>query len=104
VSALDAAGKMLVADESYRHVLVVGAYGMSRFIDWKDKHTCTLFADGAGAILLGASDRPGLMFGKLTASGEYHDALGIYAGGTARPATPELTREEGKPSVRFVRK
>jgi 3-oxoacyl-[acyl-carrier-protein] synthase III len=104
VSALDAAGKMLVADDAYRRVLVVGAYGMSRFIDWKDKHTCTLFADGAGAVLLGASDRPGLMFGKLTASGEYHDALGIYLGGTARPATPEAVQEQGKPSVRFVRK
>lgn len=104
VSALDAAGKMLVADEAYRRVLVVGAYGMSRFIDWKDKTTCTLFADGAGAVVLGASDRPGLMFGKLIASGEYHDALGIFVGGTARPATPEAVQEGGKPSVRFVRK
>ncbi|HVE85121.1 MAG TPA: ketoacyl-ACP synthase III [Myxococcales bacterium] len=105
VSALDAGGKMLVADPDYRHVLVVGAYGMSRYLDWKNKQTCTLFADGAGAILLGPSDRPGLMYGKLTASGEYHDALGIFVGGTARPATPEAVRDSGgRPSVRFVRK
>ncbi|HZN92822.1 MAG TPA: ketoacyl-ACP synthase III [Myxococcales bacterium] len=104
VSALDAGGKMLAADDAYRHVLVIGAYGMSRYVDWKDKKTCTLFADGAGAVLLGQSDRPGLMFGKLAAVGEYHDALGIYVGGTARPATPQAVQEGGKPSVRFVRK
>ncbi|HEY8212161.1 MAG TPA: ketoacyl-ACP synthase III [Myxococcaceae bacterium] len=104
VSALDLAGKMLVADEEYRRVLVVGAYGMSRYIDWKNKQTCTLFADGAGAVLLGRSDRPGLMFGKLTASGEYHDALGIFVGGTARPASVQAVQEGGPPSVRFVRK
>lgn len=104
VSALDAGGKMLAADERCRRVLVVGAYGMSRFLDWKNKQTCTLFADGAGAVLLGESDRPGLMFGKLSCAGEYHDALGIYVGGTARPATPQAVQEQGKPSVRFVRK
>jgi 3-oxoacyl-[acyl-carrier-protein] synthase-3 len=104
VSALDAGGKMLVADDAYRRVLVVGAYGMSRYIDWKNKQTCTLFADGAGAMLLGASERPGLLYGKLTASGEYHDALGIYTGGTARPATSQAVQDGGKPSVRFVRK
>lgn len=104
VSALDAASKMLVADEAYRFILVIGAYGMSRYLDWTNKNTCTLFADGAGAVLLGASDRPGLMFGKLAADGEYHDALGIYVGGTTRPATLDTVKELGPPTVRFVRR
>lgn len=104
VSALDVGGKMLVADSTFRYVMVIGAYGMSRYVDWKNKQTCTLFADGAGAVLLGASDKPGLLFSKLTASGEFHDALGIYTGGTAKPATLEAVQESGKPSVRFVRK
>jgi 3-oxoacyl-(acyl-carrier-protein) synthase III len=46
VTALDIAGKSIATDPDYQTVLVVGAYGMSRYIDWKDKATCTLFADG----------------------------------------------------------
>jgi 3-oxoacyl-[acyl-carrier-protein] synthase III len=42
--------------------------------------------------------------GKLMARGEYHDALGIYTGGTYRPATPEVVAQFGKPRVQFVKK
>ncbi len=105
VTALDVASKTISADDSYQRVLVVGAYGMSRYINWKDKKTCTLFADGAGAVVLGASDKPGFMGAKLLAAGEYHDALGVYTGGTYRPSTPEtLALTNGKPAVQFVRK
>jgi 3-oxoacyl-[acyl-carrier-protein] synthase-3 len=105
VTALDVASKTIAADDSYRRILVVGAYGMSRYINWKDKKTCTLFADGAGAVVLGAGDKPGFLGAKLLANGEYHDALGIYTGGTHRPATAEtLALTGGKPAVQFVRK
>lgn len=105
VTALDVASKTIAADDSYQRILVVGAYGMSRYINWKDKKTCTLFADGAGAVILGAGDKPGFMGAKLLAAGEYHDALGVYTGGTYRPATAEtLALTNGKPSVQFVRK
>jgi len=105
VTALDAASKYIAADDSYRRILVVGAYGMSRYINWKDKKTATLFADGAGAVVLGASETPGFMGAKLLAAGEYHDALGVYTGGTFRPATAEsLQQTDGKPAVQFVRK
>ncbi len=105
VTAMDVASKTIAADDSYHRVLVVGAYGMTRYVNWKDKKTCTLFADGAGAVVLGASDQPGFMGAKLLAVGEYHDALGIYTGGTSRPATAEtLELTNGKPSVQFVRK
>jgi 3-oxoacyl-[acyl-carrier-protein] synthase III len=104
VTALDMACKAIAADDAYRHVLVVGAYGMTRFVDWSDKKTCTLFADGAGAVVLGAGPTPGYRGGKLSAHGEYHDALGIYTGGTFRPATPAVVAQQGGPTVRFVRK
>ena len=104
VTALDMASKAVASDAGYRHVLVVGAYGMSRFLDWSDKRTCTLFADGAGAVLLGAGDTPGFLGGRLASAGEYHDALGIYSGGTRRPATAEEVAAHGPPAVRFVRK
>ena len=105
VTALDVASKTIAADDSYRRILVVGAYGMSRYINWKDKKTCTLFADGAGAVVLGSADKPGFMGARLLANGEYHDALGVYTGGTFRPATAEsLALTGGKPAVQFVRK
>ncbi len=104
VTALDVAAKTIAADDAYQHVLVVGAYGMTRFVDWTDKKTCTLFADGAGAVVLGAGEAPGFLGARLEAHGEYHDALGIYTGGTLHPATATRLAAEGPPAVRFVRK
>jgi 3-oxoacyl-[acyl-carrier-protein] synthase III len=104
VTGLDMAARYIATDPEFRHILVAGGYGMSRFIDWTDKYTSTLFADGAGAVVLRAGKEPGYMAGKLTAHGEYHDALGIYTGGAYRPATPEVVNEQGKPRVQFVRK
>lgn len=104
VTALDIAAKTLIADPGYTNVLVIGAYGMSRFIDWTDKTTCTLFADGAGAALLTVGDKPGFLGAALSADGSFADALGIYGGGTRRPSTRENVETFGPPSVKFVRK
>jgi 3-oxoacyl-[acyl-carrier-protein] synthase-3 len=104
VTALDAAARYIITDSDYNKILVAGGYGMTRYIDWSDKYTCTLFADGAAAAILSAGDAPGFLASKLTAAGEYHDALGIYTGGTFRPATAEAVAEFGKPKVQFVRK
>lgn len=104
VIGLDQAAKSMIADDEINRVLVVGAYGMTKFVDWTDKKTCTLFADGAGAAVLGVGEQPGYLGAKLLARGEYHDALGIYTGGTANPATPEAVTADGKPHVQFVRK
>lgn len=104
VTALDMAARYIATDSDYRHILVVGGYGMTKFIDWRDKYTATLFADGAGAVIVRAGDAPGFLAGKLSAHGEYHDALGIYTGGTFCPATPEIVNASGKPRVQFVKK
>jgi len=104
VTALDLASKTIAADDAYRHILVVGAYAMTRYIDWTDKRTATLFADGAGAVVLRAEDRPGVIGAKLEAAGEYHDALGIYTGGATHPATLAQVQADGAPRVQFVRK
>jgi 3-oxoacyl-[acyl-carrier-protein] synthase-3 len=104
VTALDMAARYIATDTDYNWILVAGGYGMSRYIDWTDKYTSTLFADGAGVAIVGAGDEPGFLSGSLKAAGEYHDALGIYTGGTFRPATPETVRELGKPRVQFVKK
>lgn len=104
VTGLDMAAKYIASDPDYQHILVAGGYGMTRYVDWTDKKTCTLFADGAGAAIVRSGAEPGFLAGKLLARGEYHDALGIYSGGTSRPATPENVAAFGKPKVQFVRK
>ncbi len=104
VTALDMGAKFIASDDQYRRVLVIGAYGMSRFVDWSDKRTCTLFADGAGAAMLEVRDTPGYLGGCLHTAGEYFDALGVYGGGTARPATAAAVSAGGPPKVEFVRR
>jgi 3-oxoacyl-[acyl-carrier-protein] synthase III len=104
VTALDQGARYLLTDPDLKYVLVAGGYGMSRFLDWTDKKTVTLFADGAGAALLGVSDQPGFLASKFMAKGEFHDALGIYTGGAYRPCTPENLEEYGPPKVQFVRR
>src|SRR5918911_5764426 len=105
VTALDAAAKYVIADASYRNVLVVGAYAMTKYLDWTEKKTATIFADGAGALVLrAAEDRPGFLASRLVAEGAYHDHMGIYAGGTSMPVTEEVLREDVWTKVRFAKK
>ena len=105
VTALDTASKFIIADASYRNVLVVGAYAISKYLDWHDKKTATIFADGAGALVLQArNDRPGFLAGKLYADGSFHDHMGIYAGGTHLPITSEVIDEGMWTKVRFAKK
>lgn len=104
VTALDQGARYLATEPGMKYILVAGGYGMSRFLDFGDKKTANLFADGAGAALLGVSDEPGFLASNLLAKGEYHDALGIYCGGTSCPPTAENIARFGPPSVKFVKK
>lgn len=103
VTGLDIAAKYIHADEQYNQILVVATYGMTRFLDFHDRYTATIFADGAGAVLIEAQDKPGFLASKLIADGSYHDFMGIYAGGALNPITPELIKK-GEHQVRFVKK
>ncbi len=104
VAALDQGARYIATEPEMRHVLVAGGYGMSRFLDLSDKKTANLFADGAGAVVLGAGDERGFLASKFLAKGEFHDALGIYTGGAFRPCTPENLATYGPPRVQFVKK
>lgn len=105
VTALDTASKFIIADSAYQNVLVVGAYAISKYVDWHDKKTATIFADGAGALVLQArSDRQGFLAGKLHADGSFHDHMGIYAGGTHLPITNQVIDEGVWTKVRFAKK
>jgi 3-oxoacyl-[acyl-carrier-protein] synthase-3 len=104
VTALDQGARYLLTEPKARYVLVAGGYGMSRFLDFKDKKTANLFADGAGAAVLGVGDAPGWLGSNLLAVGSFHDALGIYTGGAFRPCTPANLHTYGPPKVEFVKK
>jgi len=58
-----------------RTALVVGAEVLSRMLDWTDRTTCVLFGDGAGAVILQASETPGIIAGKLHADGRHQNML-----------------------------
>lgn len=103
-TALDVAWKYLRADERYQRVLVVAVYAMSKFLDRADKKTVTIFADGAGAVVLQAAEEPGILASELAADGSLADGMGVYAGGTAEPVTEEVLRDGVRNRLRFVRK
>ena len=63
-----------------KRALVVGAETLSRIIDWTDRTTCVLFGDGAGAVVLEASDQPGVISTHLHADGAYESLLRVPAG------------------------
>jgi len=60
--------------------LVIGAETYSRIIDWKDRSTCVLFGDGAGAVVLRASDEPGILSAHSHSDGEFEELLHVPAG------------------------
>lgn len=103
-TGVDLGARYIMTDPAYCNVLVIGVYAMSKYLDWKDKATCTIFADGAGAVLLQASEtKQGFLGGKLIADGSYHDYMGIYMGGTKTPPSHEAM-ERGEHYVRFLKK
>ena len=72
--------------------LVIGAEKLSAVTDWTSRDTCVLFGDGAGAVVLQASDRPGLLSSLLGVDGTLADFLSIPAGGCKLPASEETIR------------
>ena len=59
----------------YKKVLIVGAETFSRILDFKDRGTCVLFGDGAGAVVVGASDEPGILATAMHADGSHRNIL-----------------------------
>jgi 3-oxoacyl-[acyl-carrier-protein] synthase III len=80
--ALSIADKFVRAGEA-RRALVVGAETLSRITNWKDRSTAILFADGAGAVLLEASEQPGILSTHVHSDGTYKDLL-YCSGGVSR--------------------
>ncbi|MEO1021800.1 MAG: ketoacyl-ACP synthase III [Bacteroidota bacterium] len=96
VMASETAANFIKADHRYIHALVIGAYGMSRYLNLDDKKTVTLFADGAAAGILKAeeTDQPYHLASDSRTKGEYNDYMGIYHGGSAFPTTADSVNNQ----------
>lgn len=79
VYAMDIAQRFIRTGAAQR-ALVVGADTFTRIINWDDRGTCILFGDGAGAVVLEASDEPGIIDSRLGADGRYKELLWVPAG------------------------
>src|SRR4029078_1145767 len=75
-----ATADQLVRSGQYANALVVGAEVYSRILDWKDRATCVLFGDGAGAVVLSRSESPGVLASRLHADGHYAHILSVPGG------------------------
>ena len=95
-----------------RHVLVIGAELLTRFLDYTDRSTCILFGDGAGAVVLSASDEPGGALGvEMTTEPQGAYMIWLPAGGSKSPPSAEtiargehFVRMEGSETYRFATK
>lgn len=72
-----ATAEKFIRSGSHKRALVVGAEVFSRILDWNDRGTCVLFGDGAGAVVLEASERPGILATALHADGSHNSILSV---------------------------
>jgi 3-oxoacyl-[acyl-carrier-protein] synthase III len=98
-----AIAEKFIASGSHKRALVVGAEVFSRILDWKDRGTCVLFGDGAGAVVLEASREAGLLATALHADGSYNGILSVpghLSGG--QPIGDPLLRMDGQAVFKFA--
>lgn len=82
-------GCALVNSDVYRNVLVIGAEKLSSITDFTDRGSCILFADGAGAAVVGRTDGRGTLICSRNGARHDYDALNVAAGGSRMPASHE---------------
>ncbi|MGZ5666684.1 MAG: beta-ketoacyl-ACP synthase III [Usitatibacter sp.] len=92
-----ATADLFIRSGQHRCALVVGAEVFSRILDWKDRGTCVLFGDGAGAVVLEASEEPGILSSHLHADGSYASILNTpgHVSGGAIQGDPTLKMDGG---------
>ena len=86
---------LMIRNQQANNVLIIGVDAISCFTDWTDRSTCVLFGDGAGAMILGCSDEPGIYSTHLHAAGEHTDLLWAPRAGNAAGESVTI-RMEGK--------
>jgi 3-oxoacyl-[acyl-carrier-protein] synthase III len=79
----------------YRHILLIGADVLSRWVDWTDRRTCILFGDGAGAVVLQANPVDQLLGFSLHSDGQLNHQLNLSYQGEAQTLLPGVTMTQG---------
>jgi 3-oxoacyl-[acyl-carrier-protein] synthase-3 len=88
--------EQFIRNGTSKHVLVIGAELLSRYVDYRDRETCVIFGDGVAATVLGPVTPPsGILASDLHTEGLYADHLYIPSGGTASPASHETVARRG---------
>jgi len=100
-TGLSLAAGLISTNPNLKYVLVIGAYLMHRLADFKTDVVSFFYGDGAGAAVLAPGDQPGFISSTFFADGSYYPNWGIYAGGTAEPASVENVKS-GKTKVKLV--
>ncbi len=96
-------GRSFITAGTCDHVLVVGAEVLSSIVNWKDRNTCVLFGDGAGAAVLSLSEEDrGVRFSSLRSDGSGWEALIVRTGGSRNPVTPDLLEKIENPGDLFI--
>ena len=98
-----ATAEKFIRSGAHRCALVVGAEVFSRILDWRDRGTCVLFGDGAGAVVLEAAQRPGILASALHADGSHHGLLAVRGnlhGG--QPVGDPFLRMDGQAVFKFA--
>lgn len=88
-------GSSLIESGRHKKVIVIGADAMSRIVDYTDRNTCILFGDGAGAVLLEASEQYGLQDFILKTDGSGSEFLSISVGGSLKPFHEDSLQNRG---------
>lgn len=84
-----------IESNNYKKVLLIGAENISKMINWRDRNTCILFGDGAGAVIVGKTNAPyGHLGSYLACNGRKNDLIEIPAGGSANPASFESVKKD----------
>ncbi|HBC89773.1 MAG TPA: 3-oxoacyl-ACP synthase [Lentisphaeria bacterium] len=95
--SLEIVNALMSTNPTYRKALIIGVEKLSMLTDWKDRNTCVLFGDGAGAVILekraGKHDIGGILASKLASNGSYNDLIKVPAGGSAIPTSPETIKK-----------
>ncbi len=88
--------RQFVENGTKQNVLVIGVEILSKILNWKDRNTCVLFGDGAGAAIISraqSNETSKIIDSEILADGNYHELLVQEAGGSRLPATEETVRE-----------
>ncbi len=86
--------QQFIARGTYKNAMIIGAEKLSSIVDWRDRNTCVLFGDGAGAAVVGQVKRPGILSAYLGCDGTGAELLMLPGGGSRHPATQETVAKK----------